>query len=300
MKISVAMAAYNGERFIEEQLQSILDQDHAVDEIVVVDDNSSDTTRNLVVTLMQKHPQLQLITHERNMGTNRSFEDAIRACSGDVIFIADKDDIWMPHKVSRMLSEHERNPRGLLCSDAIVFSSTGEISASELHFHGHQRPYVNPVALTITSCYPGHNMMLTKEFVSDALPFPEVTLYDHWLAVRAALRNQLGYLPEPLVRHRIHDANQVHGKRKKRGKSEAKRVKRQRARAALEEIFKDVRSNTSQDSLAHRFSSRFLERNVVNTLFNLSVFMLALKNRQLIFPGLSLSKSLRKAHNLAR
>ena len=104
-KVSVAMAVYNGELFLSEQLLSIMRQTHAVDEIVVCDDHSTDSTKDIVNQYVQKYPNIcwKLFWNQKNIGFRKNFRQAIDACTGDIIFFCDQDDIWMENKVEVML-----------------------------------------------------------------------------------------------------------------------------------------------------------------------------------------------------
>ena len=103
MKISIAMAVYNGERFIREQLASFLQQTILPDELVVSDNASTDRTVEIVREFAARAPfPVRLYINERNLGVSKNFERAIRECSGDIIFPSDCDDVWYPSKLATM------------------------------------------------------------------------------------------------------------------------------------------------------------------------------------------------------
>ncbi len=101
MKTSVAMCTYNGESYLDEQLQSILEQTEPIDEIVICDDGSIDKTLSIIEKFIKAGTPIRLILNQKNLGYTRNFEKAICLCSGDIIFLADQDDIWMPEKVKK-------------------------------------------------------------------------------------------------------------------------------------------------------------------------------------------------------
>jgi len=107
-KVSVCMAAYNGEKYIQAQLHSILSQLAADDEIVIVDDGSQDETVALVMDFDDS--RIHLLAHENNQGVVATFEDALRSATGEILFLCDDDDLWHPAKVQRVLREFEQNP----------------------------------------------------------------------------------------------------------------------------------------------------------------------------------------------
>ncbi|WP_304409720.1 glycosyltransferase, partial [Faecalibaculum rodentium] len=106
--ISVAMAVYNGANYIEEQLDSILNQSRAVDEIVIVDDGSSDGSRDILLRFKQKYPIIRLFFNENNLGYLKNFTKAASLTRGDIIFFCDQDDCWYQNKVETMIHTMEK------------------------------------------------------------------------------------------------------------------------------------------------------------------------------------------------
>src|SRR5438045_2698326 len=98
MKISVALCTFNGQAFINDQLTSIVTQTRAVDEIIISDDNSSDTTTEIIGRFSEKYSCIILEENKTNIGPIRNFEKAIAACTGDIIFLSDQDDVWDQNK----------------------------------------------------------------------------------------------------------------------------------------------------------------------------------------------------------
>ena len=126
--ISVCLAAYNGERYIAAQLNSILTQLEANDEVIVVDDASRDGTKAQVLSLGDN--RIQLIEHTTNRGVACTFEDAIRAASGRILFLSDQDDLWSPKKVAVMLEAFRSLPEvTLIATDVSLIDSDGSLLA---------------------------------------------------------------------------------------------------------------------------------------------------------------------------
>jgi glycosyltransferase involved in cell wall biosynthesis len=130
MKISVAMASYNGANFILEQLDSIINQTRKVDEIIICDDGSSDNTFDIVTDYIKDNQLENLITlvkNEKNLGYASNFFKAISMTTGDYIFFSDQDDIWVKDKVSNMIEVMEDNEKiDLLCSEFETFISSDD------------------------------------------------------------------------------------------------------------------------------------------------------------------------------
>lgn len=100
MKLSVALCTYNGESFLQQQLDSILQQELSVDEIVICDDGSTDRTISIIESYKQRYhyPTFILEQNKKNKGVRKNFEYAISLCSGDIIFLSDQDDVWQCEK----------------------------------------------------------------------------------------------------------------------------------------------------------------------------------------------------------
>lgn len=125
MKTSVIIATYNGSKFIEEQLDSILAQSVQPDEVVITDDGSKDNTKEIVQRYIDKHGLNEiwhLYVNEKNKGYAKNFLDGTTLTTGDIIFFCDQDDIWTLDRVKRMSEVMENNPGiNLLCSNYELF-----------------------------------------------------------------------------------------------------------------------------------------------------------------------------------
>jgi glycosyltransferase involved in cell wall biosynthesis len=199
------MAAYNGERYITAQLLSILSQLAAEDEVIVVDDASTDGTRERVQSLQDG--RIRLIEHSRNMGVSRTFEDAIRGASGMILFLSDQDDLWVADKVSTILQQFQDNPSvTLVASDAAPIDQGGNsISESYLAGRGNFSPGL--FANLIRNHYIGCTLAFRASLGSEFLPLPHRfdILHDIWIGVRNSLaRGQAVYIDRPLILYRRH------------------------------------------------------------------------------------------------
>lgn len=208
MKISVALAAYKGERYIAEQLNSILCQLGENDEIIVSDDFPAGKTREAVAEIHDK--RIRYIEGQ-GKGVVRNFENALNACTGDVIFLSDQDDVWMPDKVQKVLAEI-RNGADLVLHDAAV--TDGSLNITDPSFfavHGSNASFAKNL---IRNSFVGCCMAFTRKVMADSLPFPnELPMHDWWIALAAMKK---GYktvlLPESLIKWRRHGENVTGGK----------------------------------------------------------------------------------------
>ncbi len=204
MRVSIAMATYNGERYLQEQLESFLRQTRIPDELVVNDDASSDRTLEVLYSFAKQAPfEVHIYYNDQTMGYSQNFERAISHCNGDIIFLSDQDDVWFPNKIETVLSafRSEEHP--------LVVINNAEITDSEL----------NPADLTvfaqalsarlrIESCVQGSATAFRAELVPLILPIPHNLLaYDSWIhRVGLALGRRYSY-PQPLQYYRRQKGN---------------------------------------------------------------------------------------------
>ncbi len=200
MKISVCMATYNGEKFLKEQLDSILPQLSPEDEVIISDDGSTDATLEIIESYKDKRIHLYHSTH-KNLIFN--FENALRRSSGDLIFLSDQDDIWFEDKVKKcaeQLNEHR-----LVFSNAAMFKD-GDKNDFELFFtnDGKKTGLWNNLYKVN---FLGATLAFRKSVLERALPFPKkIAMHDIWIGLVAETMGRTHYIDEPLVYYRRHTA----------------------------------------------------------------------------------------------
>lgn len=126
-EISIAMATFDGRRFLEEQFESLLQQTHQPDEVIIYDDASSDDTVSLLKALKNRAPfRVEIIEGTENAGVNHAFGTALAACEGTYIFFCDQDDFWEPTKIEKFVAAFERDPAiGMVFCDASQIDAEG-------------------------------------------------------------------------------------------------------------------------------------------------------------------------------
>lgn len=210
MKISVALAAYKGELYIAEQIESILSQLGKDDEIVVSDDYPEGKTRDTVLTLASKDNRIRYIEGE-GKGVVKNFENALRSCCGDVIFLCDQDDVWLPGKVESVMNEI-KNGASLVLHDASVTDAALNITdESYFSLHGSNASFIGNL---IKNSFVGCCMAFTRELMLETLPFPEkLPMHDWWIALVALKKKRRTVLlGKPLILWRRHGSNVTGGK----------------------------------------------------------------------------------------
>ena len=208
--ISVCMATYNGERFIKEQIDSILMQIGPNDEIVISDDHSTDNTLKIISSYNDK--RIKLINNPNVRSVSYNFLNSLKNAKGDYIFLSDQDDIWMPQKIQIIL-ENLIN-YDLVVHDAKVIDSKGNI----LNNSAHQNARVNFVYNLISNrTFSGCCMAFRRSILSFCLPFPpSFIMYDHWIALCAlTLGLRVKYIENKLILYRRHFDNNSFFKKSK-------------------------------------------------------------------------------------
>ena len=127
--LSVVLALYNGEKFIKEQLESIINQTKSVDEIIICDDCSTDKSYKIISEILKSEHNVKIryIKNKENLGYIRNFYKGISESHGDIIFLSDQDDKWKPNKVEIMTSIMKEIKAGLLCSSFELINENGDI-----------------------------------------------------------------------------------------------------------------------------------------------------------------------------
>lgn len=210
MKISVALAAYKGEQYISEQIDSILSQLGENDELIVSDDYPEGKTREIVLGYQSEDKRVRYIEGE-GRGVVRNFENALRACTGDIIFLADQDDVWMSNKVELIMNEFSHGA-DLVLHDAYVTDSDLNITEpSYFKIHGSNASFFGNIA---RNSFVGCCMAFTKQAMLDSLPFPKaLAMHDWWIALVALKKKRnVVLLSKPLIKWRRHSATVTGGK----------------------------------------------------------------------------------------
>ncbi|HLP23581.1 MAG TPA: glycosyltransferase family 2 protein [Microbacteriaceae bacterium] len=218
-RISVALATFNGAAYLTEQLRSIRAQTVPVDELILADDGSTDSTLDraraelsdwsgrLVVLPAQPQP----------LGVTGNFERALAACTGDLVALSDQDDVWHPNKLERMI--------GGLGDGLLAFSDADLVDEYGLPLEGSPRLFQGLGlsewertrlrdgeawgVLLRRNVVTGATVLLRRDVLTLAGSFPTSWVHDEWLAVVAAVHGGLRLVDEPTIDYRQHSANQI-------------------------------------------------------------------------------------------
>ncbi len=203
--LSVCIASYNGEKYIKEQLDSILHQIGEDDEVIISDDASTDKTISIIESLHDKRIHLfKHCTKFKNFAFN--FENALKRASGEIIFLADQDDIWADNKVERFLETFEKNEANLVISDCYLVNAQKDIIKDSVFKNRNSRSgfFKN----FYKSSYVGCCMAFNREVLKASLPFPKgVFSHDTWIGLIGEIIGKTYFLEERLMYFRRHGEN---------------------------------------------------------------------------------------------
>jgi glycosyltransferase involved in cell wall biosynthesis len=207
------MATYNGAPYIERQLRSILSQLSQADEVILVDDHSSDATLDVAGRIGDV--RVRIYRNDFNEGIIRTFELSLRHASGDIIFLSDQDDIWYPEKVRRFMEVFDEHPGvTLVLSDAKIINDADEVIAeSYLESRGGFSSGI--WHNIIKNKFLGCTMAFRRSKMDMFLPIPkDVPMHDVWIGCINSIYGKTHLLNLPLMAYRRHQYNATPSKRR--------------------------------------------------------------------------------------
>ena len=212
MKVSVGICTCNGERFISEQVRSVLNQTVKPDEIIISDDNSSDKTIAIVREELSKCDIPYRIEESQvHLGIRKNFEKVFGLCQGDIIFSCDQDDIWAEDKIESFMPYFEAGYSFVYSNSWVVDSERKLISSNYWTFYGVDFANISIDQFRVTTLtnrvVSGYNMAFTKSLFKQVAPFPEHFIHDDWIAICSSWYGKVAFIDKPLTEYRIHGNN---------------------------------------------------------------------------------------------
>jgi len=209
--VSVAVPLYNSERFIRQQVDSILMQLGDRDELVLSYNPSTDSTWEIINEYAKADPRVKIVVCEEK-GLNPNIESAISHCSGDVIFLSDHDDVWTENKVEKVLEKFRSGEYLLVMHGRYV--TDGELNITGTFDYTGVR--TDAFHNLVKNCYCGSCFAFRRELIPIVLPIPRRYAYhDAWIGIFAAMYGNVGIIHEPLMYYRRHGGNLSTSKRRK-------------------------------------------------------------------------------------
>ena len=204
--ISVCMATCNGAKYIEEQLNSILAQLNPRDEIILVDDNSSDNT---IIKIKEiKDRRIKIFRNQKRLGILKNFEKAILLASYDFIFLSDQDDIWIEGKVKYIMSIFQERNVDLINHDAIIIDNDKNVIHESMYEYRNSGPGV--IKNFLKDTYMGSCMAFKREVAFNTFPMPYNIgpIHDAWIGICAEMMHyRVLFVKRKLIKYRRHDKN---------------------------------------------------------------------------------------------
>lgn len=201
--ISVCMATYNGEKYLKEQIDSILSQLSENDELIISDDHSNDSTCNIIKTYKDK--RIKLISNTLAQGVTHNFENALLHSNGEIIFLADQDDVWFPNKIRELSNFLIQGNFDVVTGNCALTDSNLNVIQPEYYTE------LSPLDKTVwgnfvKDLWLGCCMAFTRKVLLTTLPIPQkIAAHDLWIALYSQLHFKCGYCPKVLQFYRRHD-----------------------------------------------------------------------------------------------
>jgi len=304
--VSVVMCTYNGEKYLKEQLESILHQTYKNLEIIIVDDCSTDTTISIIKQYMKIDDRISFFQNQDNLGFLKNFEKALPLSNGSYIALADQDDIWKENKIEIFLKNIQNNM--LIYSDAIIIDKDSKVVGTQL---------IQPTNLLcagkcnkiffLNNVVSGNTLMFNKELLPYLLPFPKnITYHDSWIAYVASTYGSITFTSESLTYYRRY-TEQVTHKSKKQHKSFFSKMKYKRQRNIDNALLREkellalrqltISQNDDTIELLNELINHFHNYKVI--FFNFKLYLLLRKYSNEIFAIIPYKKRLKKTRRYA-
>jgi glycosyltransferase involved in cell wall biosynthesis len=197
--VSVVLGTYNGEKYLEEQLDSIFNQTYRPLELIISDDASVDGTRQLLKKY-EDNPLVRIFYQEKNLGLTKNFSFAALQAKGELIAFSDQDDIWMSNKIEKLVEA--KGDYHLVYSNSLLVDESGRSmkkylsDLKKMYTGNDSRGYI------LYSCVWGHTMMISKELLQQSLPMPEEVNHDIWITYMAFQHGGIKYVDEVFTHYR--------------------------------------------------------------------------------------------------
>ena len=214
--ISIAMTTYNGEIFLVQQLDSILNQSWNNIELIICDDGSDDNTIKIIKKYMEEYDCIKLYRNPHRLGVVKNFEKAIELCQALYIALSDQDDIWIENKLEILMHEMHKLEQSydnlplMVHSDSSMIDENGYvINKSYFNFRDYNLKGTKDLNHVISRCgVMGNTILMNRDLKKCILPFPDgLDVHDYWIALINEIYGKRITLHEPLVQYRIHEHN---------------------------------------------------------------------------------------------
>lgn len=232
-QIDILLATYNGEKYVREQIDSILNQTHKNIKLIISDDYSTDKTQNILKEYEQKDKRIELYIQEKNIGVVKNIEFLLKKVKSPYYMLADQDDYWMQEKVEKSIEKLKEEEADLVFGDLEVVNE--KLDTLYESFNDYMllsrkiKKYINTGKMNyLYNCVTGCTILAKKETIKYIIPIPDYSkrlIHDHWIGIMAELNGKLAYMPEKYIKYRQHENNQVGTNKISRGFQKLEQVR---------------------------------------------------------------------------
>lgn len=221
MKIDILMATYNGEKYLREQIDSILEQSYTDFRLLISDDFSTDSTRDILNEYVEKDSRVIVFLQSKNLGVVKNFEFLLQKVESEYFMFSDQDDIWQKDKTKKSMELMEKTASDLVYTNLeVVDQDLKLVHKSYWKLKGFEKKikkYNNFESLYLNNYITGCTMLVKSKWIEQVLPLPNKSkyiLHDYWIALIISKFGKMSYIEEPQVRYRQHIDNRIGSKRK--------------------------------------------------------------------------------------
>ena len=216
-QVDVLLATYNGEKYVAEQIDSILNQTYKNIHLIISDDCSKDNTSEILKEYEQKDKRITVYIQQHNLGVIKNIEFLLKKVTNNLYMLSDQDDVWLPQKIEKSVETLKKENADLVFGDLEVvdqnlktmYPSFGDYMLLNKKI----KKYINSYRVNyLYNCVTGCTVLSKKEFIEKILPIPtdsKYLIHDHWIGLIVALNGKLAYMPEKYIKYRQHGDNQV-------------------------------------------------------------------------------------------
>ena len=283
--ISIALASYNGSKYIREQIDSILAQTYQDFELIVCDDCSTDDTWQVLQEYAEKDNRIKIFENETNIGFKKNFEKAISLCKGDYIALSDQDDVRTENHLEVL--KKGMKDYSISCGNSILTDIENHslgINLNQVDGLFYFEPGAKFIYRSLLSgnCLQGANMLMPKIFVKKCLPIPEKVLFhDAWFSACACLENGVNYTFEIINNYRQHGNNITFSRRENTHKASVfQKIKNLKNKIISDRFFyvEELKNRYGMENRDFEFIYKILNKIRHDSILNIHDIIILWKN----------------------
>lgn len=216
-QIDILLPTYNGEKYIEEQISSILNQTYKNIRLIISDDCSKDNTINILKKYAEQDNRIKLYLQDSNIGVVKNVEFLLKSVKNELYMLADQDDVWLSEKIEKSVEALEKNDADLVFGDLKVVDKDLQVIypsfAKYMLLDKKINKYIDSNKLNyLYNCVTGCTILSKKKFIKKILPLPTISkhlIHDHWIGLIVSLNGKMIYMREEYILYRQHGNNEV-------------------------------------------------------------------------------------------